>query len=83
MTNKKENLILRYLELTYGHIDVVKNNDSGLYTCSKVFLYNPKIKQFGWTGKVRSDLVRWFGESESLTPLLKKWASQKYGLEIE
>ena len=79
MSNRKEELILKYLERTYGDCKLFENDTC--YSISGVCIYYKSSKQVGWTGLAHRDLVNWFGD-ERYYPQLNKWFSDKYNLEV-
>ena len=79
MNNTKEELILKFLELTYGDCKLFENDTC--HSIAGVCIYYKSSKQVGWTGLVHRDLVNWFGD-ERYYPQLNKWFSDKYNLEV-
>ncbi len=79
MNDRKEELILKYLELIYGKSDVW--DDGERIGINRVCVYCKKTKQIGWTGRVHLDLVNWFGDGRYFQQL-KQWFSKKYNLEV-
>lgn len=79
MNNRREEVILNYLELTYGKSDLYEDEEK--IGINGVCIYFKKSKQVGWTGVTHSDLVNWFGE-EKYYPQINKWFSKKYNLEV-
>ena len=77
VSNRKEELILKYLELTYGDCKLFEDDIS--YSIGGVCIYWKKNKLVGFTGQVHLDLVNWFGEGKYYLQL-KKWFSEKYNL---
>ena len=80
MNNRKEELILKFLELTYGDCKLFENDTC--HSIAGVCIYYKSSKQVGWTGLVHRDLVNWFGD-ERYYPQLNKWFSDKYNLEVK
>ena len=79
MNDRKEELILKYLERTYGERELYENEEK--ICINGVCVYYKDVKQVGWTGRVHSDLVNWFGNGR-YHPQLTKWFSKKYNLEV-
>ena len=79
MSNRKEELILKFLELTYGDCRLFETDTC--YFISGICIYYKSSKQVGWTGLTHLDLVRTFGEGRYY-PQLNKWFSEKYNLEV-
>jgi hypothetical protein len=79
VNNTKEELILKFLELTYGDCKLFENDTC--YFIAGVCIYYKSSKQVGWTGLAHLDLVRTFGEGRYYTQL-NKWFSEKYNLEV-
>lgn len=79
MNDRKEEIILKYLELTYGESELYENEEK--ICVNGVCVYYKDLKQVGWTGVVHSDLVNWFGNGR-YHPQLTKWFSKKYNLEV-
>jgi hypothetical protein len=76
---RKEELILKYLEQTYGNRKLFENDTC--YSIARVCIYYKSSKQVGWTGLVHRDLVRTFGEGRYYTQL-NKWFSNKFNVEV-
>jgi hypothetical protein len=79
VSNKKEELILKYLELTYGNREVYEGEKS--IGINGICIYYKNIKQVGVPGKVHNDLVNWFGP-DRYQKIVEKWFSKKYNLEV-
>jgi len=77
MSNRKEELILRYLERTYGNRKLFENDTS--YSISGVCIYFKSSKQVGWLGTTHLDLVNWFGDGKYYS-VMQKWFYKKYNL---
>jgi hypothetical protein len=80
VSNRKEKLILDYLERTYGKSELFENDIT--YSIAGVCIYYKISKQIGFTGVVHLDLVNWFGDGRHYYPELRKWFSEKYNLEV-
>ena len=80
MNPKKEELIIKYLELTYGDREV--NDGEKSMGVNGVCVYYKNIKQVGFVGEVHSDLTRWFGE-ERYGSVMSKWFSNKFNVELK
>lgn len=79
VSNKREQNIFKFLDITYGNRKLFENDTS--YSIGGVCIYNKHLKQVGFTGVVHLDLVRTFGEGRYYTEL-NKWFSEKYNLEV-
>ena len=79
VSDRKEKLILKYLELTYGEKELYVDEEK-IYI-SGVCAYCKVTKRVGWVGRVHLDLVNWFGDRNYYS-LLKQWFSKKYNLEV-
>jgi len=77
--DKKEKVILKYLELTYGNREVYENEKS--IGINGVLIYYKSLKQIGTVGQVHLDLKNWFGPGRYYK-ILNKWFSEKYKLEV-
>jgi len=77
--DKKEKVILKYLELTYGNREVYESETS--VGINGVLIYYKSLKQIGVVGKTHLDLVKWFG-SGNYQKVAGKWFSEKYNLEV-
>jgi len=77
--DKKEKIILKYLELTYGNREVYENEKS--IGINGVLIYYKSLKQIGTVGQVHLDLTNWFGPGRYYK-ILNKWFSEKYKLEV-
>jgi hypothetical protein len=77
VSNRKEELILKFLELTYGDCKLFENDIS--YSIGGVCIYWKKNKLVGFTGQVHLDLCRWFGDGRYHS-VMQKWFYKKYNL---
>jgi hypothetical protein len=77
--DKKEKIILKYLELTYGNREVYESETS--VGINRVLIYYKSLKQIGVVGNTHLDLVNWFG-SGNYQKVVGKWFSEKYNLEV-
>ena len=79
MTDKKEKLILKYLEQNYNNCETFDSEKS--IGVNGVCVYYKDTKQVGFIGEVHRDLSVWFGEGRYYTQL-KKWFSNKFNVEV-
>lgn len=77
--DRKEKLIMQYLELTYGDREVYEGEKS--IGINGVCIYYKNVKQVGVPGKVHIDLTNWFGP-ERYQKIVEKWFSNKFNLEV-
>jgi len=77
--DKKEKIILKYLELTYGNREVYETEKC--IGVKGVLMYYKSLKQIGTVGRVHLDLTNWFGPGRYYK-ILNKWFSEKYNLEV-
>jgi hypothetical protein len=77
---KKEKLIIKYLELTYGDRETFETEKS--IGVNGICVYYKNIKKVGFTGEVLLDLNSWFGEGRYY-PQLHKWFSNKFDVELK
>jgi hypothetical protein len=77
--DKKEKIIIKYLELTYGNREVYESETS--VGINGVLIYYKSLKQVGVVGKVHLDLVNWFGTG-NYYKVVVKWFSEKYKLYV-
>lgn len=80
MSDRKEELILKYLERTYGDREKFENEFS--IGVNGVCIYYKISKQIGFTGVVHLDLVNWFGDGRYYYSELRKWFSNKFNVEV-
>ena len=80
MSDKKEENILKYLELTYGDRETFENEKS--IGVNGVCVYYKNIKQVGFVSEIHMDLSRWFGDGRYY-PHLYKWFSNKFNVELK
>ncbi len=80
MNPKKEKLIIKYLELTYGDRETFETEKS--IGVNGICVYYKNIKKVGFTGEVLLDLNSWFGEGRYY-PQLHKWFSNKFDVELK
>ena len=80
MSDKKEENILKYLELTYGDRETFENEKS--IGVNGVCVYYKNIKQVGFVSEIHMDLSRWFGDGRYY-PQLYKWFSNKFNVELK
>ena len=80
MNPKKEKLIIKYLERTYGDREVYEGEKS--IGINGICIYYKNIKKVGFTGEVLLDLNSWFGEGKYY-PQLHKWFSNKFNVELK
>ncbi len=80
MNSKKEKLIIKYLELTYGDRETFETEKS--IGVNGICVYYKNIKKVGFTGEVLLDLNSWFGEGRYY-PQLHKWFSNKFNVELK
>lgn len=80
MNPKKEKLIIKYLELTYGDREMCDLENS--MSIGGVCIYYKISKQVGFVGEVHSDLNSWFGEGRYY-PQLHKWFTNKFNVELK
>ena len=79
MSNRKEELILKYLERTYGDRKVYEGEKS--IGISGICIYYKNTKQVGFVGQAHIDLCRWFGDGKYHS-VMKKWFYKKCNLEV-
>ena len=79
MNPKKEKLIIKYLERTYGDREVYEGEKS--IGINGICIYYKNIKKVGFTGEVLLDLNSWFGEGRYY-PQLNKWFSNKFNVDV-
>ncbi len=79
MSNRKEELILKYLEKTYGGRKVYDDEKS--IGVSGICIYYKNTKQVGFVGQAHIDLCRWFGDGKYHS-VMKKWFYKKCNLEV-
>ena len=77
MSNRKEELILKYLELTHGNSKLFENDKS--YYIRGICIYYKNTKQVGFVGQAHIDLCRWFGDGKYHS-VMQKWFYKKYNL---
>ena len=80
MNPKKEKLIIKYLELTYGDRETFETEKS--IGVNGVCVYYKNIKQVGFVGEIHKDLTKWFGDGRYY-PQLYKWFSNKFNVELK
>jgi hypothetical protein len=80
VNSKKEKLIIKYLELTYGDRETFETEKS--IGVNGICVYYKNIKKVGFTGEVLLDLNSWFGEGRYY-PQLHKWFSNKFNVELK
>ena len=80
MNSKKEKLIIKYLELTYGDRETFETEKS--IGVNGICVYYKNIKKVGFTGEVLLDLNSWFGEGRYY-PQLHKWFTNKFNVELK
>ena len=77
MSNKREQNIFKFLDITYGSCILFENDTC--YTIDGVCIYWKKNKLVGFTGEVHLDLCRWFGDGRYHS-VMQKWFYKKYNL---
>lgn len=77
--DRKEGLILKYLDLTYGDKCLYENEKS--IGISGICIYYKNTKQVGFVGQAHIDLCRWFGDGKYHS-VMKKWFYKKCNLEV-
>jgi hypothetical protein len=77
--DKKEKVILKYLELTYGNREVYESETS--VGINRVLIYHKSLNQIGVVGKAHLDLVNWFGPG-NYHKVVGKWFSEKHKLYV-
>jgi hypothetical protein len=80
VNSKKEKLIIKYLELTYGDRETFETEKS--IGVNGICVYYKNIKKVGFTGEVLLDLNSWFGEGRYY-PQLHKWFTNKFNVELK
>jgi len=77
--NKKEKIIFKFLNITYGESEFFENEEK--ICINGACVYYKDLKKVGWTGLAHLDLVRTFGPGK-YQPIMSKWFSKKYNLEV-